>query len=167
MRHVAGGEIGEIALGQGLQREARPPGADHEDGAVARAFEHHLRAFRELAHDVVEHVGGHGRDAARRHIGRDRLEDFEIEIGRLEGELPALGANKHIGQDRNSAAPLDHTMDMRQRAQQLGPLDSDFHAALRSADMAGAGLIRGAAPLEGRARRRLPAPEPVKVPRRH
>ena len=60
MAHLAGGEIGEIAFRQGLQGEARAPGADREHGAVAGAFDHDLRALGQLAHDVVEHVRRHG-----------------------------------------------------------------------------------------------------------
>ena len=66
VRHLAGGEIGKIALRQGLQREARAPGADRQHGAVAGGLEHDLRALRQLAHDLVEHVRRHrGRAAGR------------------------------------------------------------------------------------------------------
>jgi hypothetical protein len=42
MRHVAGGEIGKVALRQGLQSEARTAGADRHHRAVAVAFQHDL-----------------------------------------------------------------------------------------------------------------------------
>ena len=89
MRHLAGGEIGEVAFRQRLQGEARAPGAEREHGAVAGAFDHDLRALGQLAHDLVEHMRRHGGGAARRHLGGDAVDDFEIEVGGLQAELAA------------------------------------------------------------------------------
>src|SRR5437868_5183958 len=82
-----GGAIGKIAFGQRLQREARAAGAQREARAVARGLEQDLRAFRELAHDVVEHVRRHGGGAGRADLGRNRLDHFEVEVGGFEREL--------------------------------------------------------------------------------
>jgi hypothetical protein len=64
MGHLAGRDIGKIAFRQGLQREAGAPGADRQHRPVARGFQHDLRAFGELAHDLVEHMRRHGGHAA-------------------------------------------------------------------------------------------------------
>jgi hypothetical protein len=130
--HVAGGEIGEVALRQRLQREARAAGADRQHGAVAGGLQHDLRAFGQLAHDLVEHVRRHGGGPARRHLGGDGLGHFEIEIGGLEGQLRFVGLDQHIGQNRDRVAPLDHAMDVAQRLQQSRAFDSDLHAGPRS-----------------------------------
>ena len=127
VRHVAGIEIGEVAFRQRLQREARAAGADREHAAVAGGFEHDLRAFRQFAHDVVDHVRRHGGRAARRDLGRDGLVHLEIEVGRLQRQLAAFGAQQHIGEDRDGIAPLDHAMHMTERFQQLRALDGDLH----------------------------------------
>ena len=132
VRHVAGRDVGEVALRQGLQREARAPGPDGEHRAVARGLEHDLRALGELAHDLVEHVRRHRGDAARRDLAVDRLDHLEIEIGRLERKLCALGADQHVGENRDGVAPLDHAVDVGERSQELGALDRDLHAGPRS-----------------------------------
>jgi hypothetical protein len=66
---IARGEIREIAFGQGLEHEARAPGADLHLAAVACDLERHLRALGELAHDVVDHMGRHGGGARGRDLG--------------------------------------------------------------------------------------------------
>ena len=93
---------------------------------------HDLRALGQLAHDLVEHVGGHGGGAARRHLGGDAVDDFEIEVGGLQAELALLGLDQHIGQDRDGVAPFDHAVDVAQRLQQFGTLDGDFHRQIRA-----------------------------------
>ena len=131
VRHVAGGEIGKIALRQRLQREARAPGADRQHRAVAGALDHDLRAFGQLAHDLVEHVRRHRGGAAGRDLGGDRIGDFEIEIGRLQAELALVGLDQHVGEDRDGIAALDHAMHVAQRLQQFGALDGHFHGKTR------------------------------------
>ena len=84
MRHLAGGKIGEIVLGQGLQREARAAGADRQYRAVTIALQHDLRAFGQLAHDVVKHVRRHRRRAGGRGFCRKRLRHLQIEVGGLQ-----------------------------------------------------------------------------------
>ena len=107
-------------------------------------FEHDLRPLRQLAHDVVEHVRRHGGRSGRRGLGGDGVGDFKIEIGRLQAERRALGAQQHIGENRNGVAPLDRAMHMPERAQQLGTLNSDFHRNIRSR---GWGMIASEHPL--------------------
>jgi hypothetical protein len=110
-----------------LQREARSAGADGEHGAVAGRLQHDLRSFRQLAHDVVDHMRRHRGRAAGRDLRRDRLVHLEIEIGCFQRELRFFRADQDVGEDRNGIAPLDHAMDMSKRFEELGPLDRDFH----------------------------------------
>ena len=131
MRHVAGGEIGKVALGQRLQREARAAGADRQHRAVAVAFEHDLRAVGQLAHDVVEHVRGNRGRAASAGLGGERLRHLEIEIGRLQRKLRVLGAQQHVAEDRDGVAPLDHAVHVAQRFQELRAFDGDLHCNIR------------------------------------
>jgi hypothetical protein len=115
VRHVAGIQIRKIALGQGLQREARAAGADRQHTAFAGRFEHDLRAVRQFAHDVEQHMRRNRGRAAGRDLGRDRLVDLKIEVGRLEDQLAAFCAQQNIGQDRNGVPALDHAMHVAER----------------------------------------------------
>ena len=85
VRHVARGQIGKIALWQRLQGEPGTAGANRQHRAVAGRFEDDLRAFRKLAHDLVEHVRRDRSRAPRAHLGGDRLGHLDVEVGRLEG----------------------------------------------------------------------------------
>jgi hypothetical protein len=127
MRHVAGGKIGEIVFGQGLQRETRTAGADRQHRAVAVAFQHDLRAFRQLAHDVVEHMRRHRGRAAGCGFRRQRFRHLQIKIGRLQRQSGIFGTDQHVAQDRNGVASLHHAMDVPQRLQELRAFDGDLH----------------------------------------
>ena len=146
VRHLAGGKIGKIALGQRLQGKPRAPRAQREARAVAGGLEQDLGAFRKLAHDVVEHVRRHGGGPGRADLGRDRLDDLEVEIGGLERELRLVRADQHVGENRDGIAPLHDPVHMAQGSQQLGALDGDFHDGPRL------GVVLG------RAGRRSPGP---------
>ena len=146
VRHLAGGKVGKIAFGQRLQGEPRAPGAQREARAVAGGLEQDLGAFRKLAHDVVEHVRRHGGGPGRADLGRDRLDDLEVEIGGLERELRLVRADQHVGENRDGIAPLHDPVHMAQGSQQLGALDGDFHDGPRL------GVVLG------RAGRRSPGP---------
>jgi hypothetical protein len=134
VRHVASGEVGEVAVGQRLQGEARATGADRHRGPVAGGLEHNLRAFRKLAHDFIEHVRRHGGHAARADLRRNRLDHLEIEIGGLERKLRAIGAHQDIGENRDRVAPLNYAMHMRERSEKIGAFDSHLHAKLATFD---------------------------------
>ena len=49
------------------------------------------------------------------HLGGDRLDDLDIEIGGGELDAVALRLHQDIGQDRNGVAPLDHALHMVER----------------------------------------------------
>ena len=73
-----------------------------------------LRAVRELARDVVDHMGGNSGRAFLGDVGRDGLGRLEVEIGALQRQFAALGLDQHIGEDRNGVAPLDDAMHVSQ-----------------------------------------------------
>ena len=127
MRELACGEIGKVGRRQGLQGEAGAPRAQHELPGVARRLEARLRALRELAHDVVDHMGRNGRRAVLGDVGRDLLGRLEVEIGAFERQLAVLRLDQHIGEDRDGVAPLDDAMDVPKRLEQDRTLDGDFH----------------------------------------
>ena len=131
MRHVAGGEIREIAFRQRLQREARAAGADRQHRTVAVGFQHDLRAVGQFADDVVEHVRRHGGRAGGRGFRRQRFGHLEVEVGRLQRQLGVFGADQHVAEDRNGVAALDHAMDVAQRFQELRAFDGDLHCNTR------------------------------------
>ena len=131
MRHVAGGEIGEIVFGQRLQREARAAGADRQHRAVAVAFQHDLRAVGQFAHDVVKHMRRHGGRAAGRGFRGKRLRHLKVEVGGLQRQPRVFGADQHVAEDRNGVAALDHAMDVAQRLQELRAFDGDLHCNTR------------------------------------
>ena len=131
MRHVARGEIREIAFRQCLQGELGAAGADREHGALTVALQHDLRTIRQLAHNVVEHVRGHGGRTGGSGLGRQRFRHFEVEIGRAQREPRILGTHQHIAQDRDGVAPLDHPVDVAQRLQELRAFDGYLHCTTR------------------------------------
>jgi sialic acid synthase SpsE len=57
--------------------------------------------------------------------------DFDIEVGGLERKLGAVAVQKHVSEDRNRIAALDHAMDMAQGLQQFRTLNGDFHRQIR------------------------------------
>ncbi len=141
-------KIGKIAFRQRLQVEARTSRAQLQLAVVVACLQRNLGAFRKLAHDFIERVRRQGSGAGLADIGGNRFCDFEIEIGRLELQAGAAGAQKDIGEDRNRRAPLDDAMDVTERFKQSRSLKRNFHgAAIRIDDIrfAGAQLCSGLA----------------------
>ena len=130
MSEIARGKIGEVLRRQRLQGEPGLTRGDRQALLVGLAPDLDLRTVGELAHDVVQDVGGHGHGARRRHVRADLLHDLALEVGRLE--LQALGRRAHqdVGQNRNGRAPLDDARDMAKRSQQLTPFDHQPHETL-------------------------------------
>ena len=127
MRELARGQIGKIGGGQGLEGESRPSRAHDELSGVAGGLEARLRAIREFAHDIVDHVGRNGRRAILGDVGRDLLGRLEVEIRAFQRQFAVRGFDQHIGEDRNRVAPLDDAMHVPQRLEQDRTLDSDLH----------------------------------------
>ena len=159
MRHLAGGEVREIGLRQGLQREARAAGAEQHLAGVAGRLERDLRARRAAcarcrramwAGTVV--APGCATSAG------ERLDHLEVEIGRLQRSAALVGAQQHVRQDRDGVAPLDDAMDMAQGLQQGGPFDRDLHGSDPSGAMAPNGecAAAGRGPAPGRQNGRSP-----------
>ena len=86
-------------------------------------------------------------------IGGQTLGHLEIEIGRLEQQRLALGAQQDIRQYRNGIAALDDAMHMTKRLQQSRSFEGNLHGvvqsrflfdlAVRALDAPGGGLWRG------------------------
>ena len=131
MRHVAGGKIGEIVFRKRLQREARAAGADRQHRAVAVALQHDLRAFGQLAHDVVKHMRRHRRRTGGGGFRRERLRNLQIKVGGLQRQPRAFSPDQHIAEDRNGVAALDHAVDVAQRFQELRTFDGNLHCNTR------------------------------------
>jgi hypothetical protein len=126
-RHLARGEVGEIALGQRLQHEAGAAGTDLHLAGIAGGLERDLRAFGELTDDVVDDVRRYGRGAALGGVGIDRLRNLDVEVGRLEAQTRAVAAQQHVREDRDGVAALDDAMHMAERPQQRRSFDRDLH----------------------------------------
>ncbi len=60
-------------------------------------------------------------------FGRDGVGDLEIEVGRLQAEFRAIGANEHVGKDGNGVASFDGAMHVPERPQQFRTLNGDLH----------------------------------------
>ena len=144
MGEFASREIGEIAVRQGLQIEPRAARAQLQLARFAGRLQRDLRAVGELAHDVIERMGGQRRAAGGADVGREPFGHFEIEIGRLEEQRAALRLEKHVGQDRDGVAALHHAMDVAERLQKRRAFESDFHgrpigSSVRKPDQSPAG----------------------------
>ena len=86
-----------------------------------------LRALRQLAHDVVDHMRRHGGRAALGDVGGDGFGRLEVEVGALQRQSAVRGLDQHVGQDRDRVAPLDDAMDVSQSLEQDRTLDGDLH----------------------------------------
>ena len=77
----------------------------------------------------MQHVGRHRDGAGRRDLGRRLLDHLALEIGRLELQHVAGGADQHVRQDRDRGPPLDHARDVAQCPQQVSAFDHNPHEA--------------------------------------
>ena len=128
--------LGEIFPRQAGQFEARGAGRDRQPSAFAgQQFGLDLGAVGKLAHDVVEHVRRRRGRTVAQHVGGQRLDNLDIQVGRGELELALARLDQDIGQDRDGVATLDHALDMVQGFQQGATLDVDLHSStVRFAD---------------------------------
>ena len=62
--------------------------------------------------------------------GRHGVDDLHVEVGRLQRQLAAFGADQHVGEDRDRVAPLDDAMDVVEGLQEVRPLDGRAHRAV-------------------------------------
>ena len=127
VRELARGEIGEVGRRQSLKGEARAAGAQDQLPRVAGGLEARLRALRQLAHDVVDHMRRNGRRAVLGDVGWNRLGSLEVEVGALQRQPAVPGLDQHVGEDRDGVAPLDDAMDVPKRFKQDRTLDGDLH----------------------------------------
>ena len=87
-----------------------------------------LGAVGQLAHDVVQDVGGHRHGARLRHVGRRLLLHLALEVGGLELQGIARRLEQHIRQNGDGRAPLDHARDVTECPHQLTALNHQLHA---------------------------------------
>ena len=114
---------GEVGGRQARQIEGAAAGAQRHLGAARGALERDAAAVGQLAHDVVERMGGRGRGAGLADLGRGALDHREVHVGRGQRQTAALGLELDVGQDRDGRAALDHALDMGERLEQCGSLD--------------------------------------------
>jgi hypothetical protein len=112
MAEILDAERREVVGGQGLQRELRRAAGDGEPPLLAVPLQLDIGAFGQLAHDVVEHMGGHGGGAFALGARGHGLHDLHVEIGRGQGQLVVLRGEEHVGQDGDRVAPLHHARHM-------------------------------------------------------
>ena len=122
----------KVVGGQRLQREARLTATDGEPSLVALPRNLDIGALRELAHDVVEHVGGHRGGAIASGARRHRLDDLHVEVGRGQLQLVIARGEMHVGQDGNGVAPLDHARHMGERLGQSRLIDGELHGLIET-----------------------------------
>ena len=127
VRQVALVHRREVGRRQALQGEARAAGADGEAVAVARGLELDLGAVGQLAHDLVEGVGGRGGGAGLGGVRVDRFGDGEVHVGRGEAEAALLGGDQHVRQDGDRVPAFDDTLHMGEGLQERCPFDRQFH----------------------------------------
>ncbi len=123
--------LGEILARQAGQFKARRAGADRQAAAFAgQEFDLHLGAVRQLADDVVEHVGGRGGGAVAQDVGGQRLDDLDVQVGGGELQTGLARLDQDVGQDRDGVAALDHALDMVQRLEEGAAFDVDLHGLI-------------------------------------
>ena len=101
-----------------LQREARAAREDRHALAVTCLFELELGAVRQLADDVVEHMGGNRRGAGPGDLRRDAFDDLEVEVGGGQPQPPIACLQQHVGQDGNGIPALHDALHMSERLQE-------------------------------------------------
>ena len=131
---LARGEVGEILRRQRLQGEARMSRAERQPLLLDVALDLHLGPVGQLAHDVVQDVGGHRHRAGLRHVGRRLLLHLALEVGGLELQAIARCLEQHVRQNGNGRAPLDHARHVTECPHQLTALNHQLHA-LASTDV--------------------------------
>ena len=70
---------------------------------------------------------GHGGGAGLADFGGDRLGHLEVEVGGLQRQLAAVGAQQHVRQDRDRVPPLDHAVNVAEGAEEVRSLDGRAH----------------------------------------
>ena len=119
LAQVTDADVGEVLRRQRLQRKARVTCSERQ-ALLLRVLAHvDLGAVGKLAHDVVQHMGGHGDSAGSANLGGDRLDDLALQIGRLELERGVAGAQEHVRQDGNGRPSLDDARDVAERPQEF------------------------------------------------
>jgi hypothetical protein len=131
MGELACGEVGEVLRRQRLEHEARAPGHHRQAAFVRPLHQFELGAVGELAHDVIHHVGRHGGGAGLGDVGRNALDDLQVEVGGGQADGAGVGLNEDVGQDRNGVAALHDALHVVERLQERRALDDHTHSSPR------------------------------------
>ncbi len=124
---IAARERGEVFHRQAREVEARTARRQGDLAAVAGRGDFDLRAFRQLAHDVIERMGGRGRGAGARNFRRGGFNDLDIHIRGVQGELAIGRVDPDVGKDGDGVAAFDDALHVTQRLQESRALDDEFH----------------------------------------
>ena len=130
MAEIVDAERWEVVGGQRLQGEAGGAASDDEAPLVPVAGQLDVGAFRQFAHDVVEHMGRHGGGPFALGAGRHRLHQLHVEVGGGELQLVVPRGEQDVGQDGNGVAPLDHARHVGERLGKAWLVDGQPHALI-------------------------------------
>ncbi len=117
----------EIPGRQHRQVEARASGRNRQPRVFGGVAQLHVRALGQLAHDLIEGVGGGGDLARALHLGGGLVDDLHVQVRGREGQRPPVGGQQHIGQDRDGVAPFDDALHMAEGLQERRALDGQPH----------------------------------------
>ncbi len=122
----------EVAGRQHRQVELRAAGRDLQPRVVGGVAQLHVRAFGQLADDLIEGVGGGGDLAGRLHRGGGLVNDLHVEVGGREGQRLLVGGQEHIGQDRDGVASFHDALHVAEGLEERRALDGQPHLVVRS-----------------------------------
>jgi hypothetical protein len=127
MRQIGLPGRGKVLARQGRKREHRAPRLDLDLTAVAGARNFDLGALGQLADDIVEHMYRRRGRARLADLGRDRIDDGQIHVGRGQRQPPRAGVDQNVGENRDGIAALDGTLYMGQGLEQRSAFDGQLH----------------------------------------
>ncbi len=127
MADLADRQIGEVFGGKRLQAETRLARRDRQPLLVAVALHLDLGAFRQLAHDVMQHVRRNRQRAGRRDLGADALAHLAFEVGRLEHQSVPRRLQHDVRKDRDRRPALDNARNVAQRLQEFPTFNLETH----------------------------------------
>ena len=124
---IVDAERGEVVGRQRLQRELGRPARDGEASLLAVPRKLDIGALGQLAHDVVEHMGGHGGGAfALGRTGTVSTSSMSRSVAVSFSSFLAA-ATQDIGQDGDGVAALHHARHMGERLGKAGFVDGEPH----------------------------------------
>ena len=130
MPRSPGARSGKSSGPERLQREPGLAGRERQPLLLGIAPDVDLAALGELPHDVVQHVGGHGRGAGAPTSARTSSITSRSRSVALSSSVLAVGAQEHVGKDRYGRAPLDDARYVAKRTQEFTAFNNKPHSRL-------------------------------------